>query len=154
MRPDINTHQREKVFMNFLKLGYHQFNYTTNEQGCYISTLKPNPKGYVQVYMRGRKLYLHRLAYAEHTLFFRASRLTHTCGNGNCFNHAHITLLKDSGYTSGSNNPNAKITEDTARAIYLAEGTQKEIAERFGTNVRQVGMIKRKEVWKNATNGL
>jgi hypothetical protein len=137
-----------------LQLGDHYFNYTTNAQGCYISTLKPTAKGYVQVYTKGRKLYLHRLAYAEHNTFLKVRRLTHTCGNRNCFNPNHVTILRASGNTSGSNNPNAKINEDIAREIYLAEGTQKDIAKRFNTSVRLVGKIKRKEAWTNAIQGL
>lgn len=140
--------------MNFLQLGNYRFNYTTNGQGCYLSTLQPTKNGYVQVYLRGKKVYLHRLAYAENNVLFKAHRLTHTCGNRNCFNPVHIIELKNSNKRSGSDNPNAKINEETARAIYLAKGTQSQIAKQFNTNVRLVGKIKRKEAWKNATNGL
>ena len=69
---------------------------------------------------------MHRLTYAEHNLFFKSRRLTHTCSNRNCFNPDHVTILRNSGHSSGSNNPNAKINKDIAREIYLANGTQKE----------------------------
>lgn len=49
----------------------------------------------------------------------------------------------------GTSNPNAKINDEIAMAIYLAPWRQRIIAAKYNVNPSTVGKIKRKEAWKH-----
>lgn len=50
--------------------------------------------------------------------------------------------------------PRAKLDDESARAVFLADGFQQEIAERFGITQKQVSYIKSGRAWGNATADL
>ncbi len=50
--------------------------------------------------------------------------------------------------------PRCKLDADAARAVYSAQGLQKEIAERFGITQKQVSYIKSGRAWGKATADL
>lgn len=150
----------------YKKLDYKVFAYTVNDKDCHIPTLKPiNDRGYVQAYFsdsdrKRKKMYLHRVAFAQHfRIPLRRRKTKHICGNPACFNPEHIDLLTYEGAlvkgaTQGSNNVNAKITEDIAKAIYLSTDKQAVLAERYGVSVMTVGRIKRRQAWITVTHNL
>lgn len=96
---------------------------------------------------------------------------TYTCGNPLCVNPEHLThitrraLQKRTAKVSGyANNPTrCKRVSDKARArsniditiateIREADGTQRDIAARFGIKQSAVSKIKRGETWREYTN--
>lgn len=96
---------------------------------------------------------------------------TYTCGNAACVNPEHLApttrkrvqvrTVTESSYTS---NPmrrkrvsdkarlRSKLTLDQALAIREAEGTQDDIAARFGISQATVSVIKRGVTWQDYTN--
>lgn len=55
------------------------------------------------------------------------------------------------GHKRPSGSHPVKITEQDAREIFNASGTNKEIGERYGISDVMVGLIKRRKSWKEAT---
>lgn len=48
----------------------------------------------------------------------------------------------------------AKINDEIARQIYLAEGKIEEIAKKFNMSVNAVRNVRRRKSWRRATEGL
>jgi hypothetical protein len=96
---------------------------------------------------------------------------TYTCGNPDCVNPEHLApttrkrlqvrTVAESSYTS---NPmrrkrvsdkarlRGKLNLDQAMAVRHAEGTQRDIAARFGVSQATVSVIKRGVTWQDYTN--
>lgn len=70
----------------------------------------------------------------------------------------HSRMTKDSGRFESENNPNATISNEVARAIYLdaksRNGTHAEIAERFGVKKRLVDRVSARSGYRAATASL
>lgn len=64
--------------------------------------------------------------------------------------HAVITNL----VAYGTRVKNAKLNDQKARRIYRATGLQREIAEKFGVTIMIVSLIKRRKLWRRATEVL
>lgn len=96
---------------------------------------------------------------------------TYRCGNPLCVHPDHIVVItrkrlqqriaKEQMHQlnplrrkqiSDSARKHAKLTLEQANAIRDAEGTQREIAERFGVSQATVSVIKRNVTWRDYTN--
>jgi hypothetical protein len=83
----------------------------------------------------------------------------HRCDNRACINPAHLFLgtqadnNKDASRKGrsarGEGNGQAKITADDAAAIRCADGTQREIALRFGVSQAVISRIKLRQIWNH-----
>lgn len=121
-------------------------------QGC----RKKNGYGYLGK-STGR-LYAHRISFEVSTghppgAFF----VCHRCDNPGCVNPAHLFLgtAADNADDRGAKGRSAKgskigtalLRDAVVLQIRAAEGTQKEIAARFGTSRSNVSLIKRRVRW-------
>lgn len=83
----------------------------------------------------------------------------HTCGNRACCNPKHLywgskednaqDSISDGTFAKGEKSGKSKLTEETVRAIFHAEGSLREIGRQFGISHRHVQMIKQKKRWKH-----
>jgi len=90
----------------------------------------------------------------------------HTCDNPSCCNPSHLFLgtPKDNNDDKmakgrhnpvvGEHNPQAKITAEKARLIYLDERTNREIGQAFGVSASLASMIRNRYIWTEATADL
>lgn len=61
------------------------------ERGCWEYTGYRNRDGYVKVWWKGRRVFLHRLVYAlAHGRVPSGKLVTHECDNPPCFNPDHL----------------------------------------------------------------
>ena len=88
----------------------------------------------------------------------------HTCDNPACCNPAHLVIgthqdnMNDRSQRNrqakGESNGFCKFTNDQVRQVFLAKGTQREIAKQFNISNQQVSNIKRRQYRREATDGL
>lgn len=138
-----------------------------NENGCYIVTShKPMKWGHCSMTVGSRTdgsrrhVLIHRLAYEE--CFGQIPDglvVRHKCDNGSCINPEHLELgtqadnVNDTvvrGRTNkGVKHHNTNLTEDNVAFIkYQSQGIKnKDLAEMFNINIRQVFRIKSGERW-------
>jgi hypothetical protein len=78
------------------------------------------------------------------------------CTHGYNNKHAYEIGIREG--MSGEKNPNANLTENIVKEIYMmawgGDHTHKQIADMFGIRYAMVGNIKHKRTWKNFLNGL
>lgn len=135
------------------------------ESGCWlwVSTIKHT--GYGGFWMNGETIGAHRASWILHRGEIpEGGVICHKCDTPSCVNPSHLFLGTDADNVAdktvkgraakGSGHALAKLTEDQARQIFLARGTQSSIASRFGVHQSQVSNIKRKVTWAHATEGL
>ena len=77
----------------------------------------------------------------------------HKCNNSGCPNPLHLMLgdhdqnmrdrVEAGHYASGESHPMVKFSDEVINAIREASGTYKEISDRFGVSISQVGNIRR-----------
>lgn len=139
---------------------FHQL-YTVDEQsGCWNWQGHKGNHGYGLLAMtRGRQWTTHRLAwefyYGE---IPKGLCVCHACDNRACVNPAHLflgTLLdniddmnKKGRHAKGAT---AKLTFNQVREIFGADGTQRELANRFSISPTQIHAIKKRKEWRWAT---
>jgi len=128
--------------------------------GCWLWTKCCNPGGYGLIEINKVVLMTHRVSwYLRYGPIPEGAKLLHKCDTRNCVNPDHLFLGTNAdnqhdkvakgrqakGVTQGS----AKLTERQVRQIRKAEGTQIEIAKRFGVNQTLISAIKRRVIWKH-----
>jgi hypothetical protein len=114
--------------------------------------------------------YAHRVAYEEAfgeipwTLVVR-----HKCDVRNCINPDHLEVGTYKQNTAdaisrgrfikppvmfGESNPNAKLTEESVRDIYLSKDSHASAGRRHGVTAEMVGLIRRNKAWQQVTADL
>lgn len=143
-------------------------------EGCWEwqGYVKPDGYGQTGVRIQGTRL-AHKVAWiVTNGLVPDGMFVCHKCDNPRCCNPNHLFLgtPKDnsqdmtkkgraaSGVRNGmsthkearhwgTKNGSAKLTQSAAMQVFIAEGTQRDIAARFGICQNQVSRIKRKLDW-------
>lgn len=124
-------------------------------------------KGYGMIFAWGRPQYAHRVAYAlQNGSVPEGADVLHKCDNPPCCNGKHLFLgdqlanMRDrnakgrANYIAGEQVWSARITAEIARAIYDAEGTYREIAEKHSVSLQTVHRIKAGQSWRAVTGGV
>ena len=121
--------------------------------------------GYGRFRYQGKMWRAHRFVYqlAKETIPERMV-VRHTCDNPACCNPAHLILgtqqdnvndMDQRGRRAqGEAHGRARLTDKQVRQIFLAKGTQQEIARQFNISQMQVSDIKRRKKRREATDGL
>lgn len=104
--------------------------------------------GYGNFWFEGRQVLAHRMSFS----LFKGKIpeglvVMHMCDNPNCVNPAHLSLGTHSDNTQdcikkGRFIGNTKLTPEVIRQIREAEGTQRQIAKRFGVSQTHVSDIR------------
>lgn len=136
-----------------------RFDRVTNE-GCILITGSCGTAGRPRISVDSVNTKCARVIVAfrdDKSLWSKSWQTRHHCGNARCVNPAHLTHgTQDDNEADkrahgtamqGAKHWSAKLTEDQARAVLHAEGTQREIATRFGISPQQVSSIKRGYSW-------
>ena len=127
--------------------------------GCKLWTGAVIPGGYGQLTHNRRHYMAHRFAYElAHGPIPGGLCVLHRCDRPACVNPHHLFLgtIADNNAdkvakgrsSSGEQNGMAKLTEADVRVIRCAPGLHREIAERFGVSRGLVGMIRRRDIWR------
>lgn len=113
----------------------------------------------------------HRLRLA-HRIVFEAAHgpipdglvVRHKCDNRKCCELSHLELgtvqenIEDARrrgrYRAGVEHPNAVLTAELAREIYLMDAAYHEIASKLGVSMGVVSHVKNERSWREATVGL
>lgn len=114
---------------------------------------------------------VRRLIAIERGAVLNGKLATYRCGNQLCVNPDHVILVtrqklqkRIAAETRYQINPvrmqklavmaraRGKLTMELAQAIRDAEGSQREIAKRFGVSQATVSVIKRGKTWRDYTN--
>lgn len=127
-------------------------NVTKNpDTGCWTWRLTLHHTGYADINIQGRKQRAHRVAYEEfigaipNGLF-----VCHSCDNRACCNPEHLWLgttsdnMQDMAFKGRTGKgKKSNLPEETLKEILAAEGTQKELATRFGLTQSYVSHLLR-----------
>lgn len=134
--------------------------------GCWPWTARKNAKGY-GVFKATGEVSAHRVSW----VLFRGAIpaemfVCHRCDNPSCVNPDHLFLgthddnmrdMVDKGRqrsACGSAHPNAKFTEDDARAIRaefaLRKTTQRALAKRYGVSQTAIHFVTSEKHWRHA----
>lgn len=111
---------------------------------------------------------IHNREFKEHETYDNKYVIMHSCDNSKCVNPKHLSLgtsklnAKDRDQKGrhvfiprlGEDNPNAKITSETAKNIYQAKGSHSEASEHFNVSIHTVSSIRNKRTWVSFTEGL
>jgi hypothetical protein len=138
------------------------------EDVCWPWTGPKTDRGYgLYAPLPGVVMRTHRVAYALHNGGIDDGLLVcHRCDNPSCCNPKHLFLGTNSDNMrdmvakgrnkplNGESNPNAKLTSEQARAIYLDPRTNQEIAAAYCVASSLVSLIRRRQVWVEATVNL
>lgn len=117
--------------------------------------------GYGVIERDGKKLFAHRVSLHSTGINVTDRFVCHKCDNPACVNPDHLFAgtpsdnvqdmiskgRKVEADRKGTKNPNSKLNENLVREIASAEGSQQQIADRFGISQRTVSRIKRNETW-------
>lgn len=120
------------------------------------------------VRVKGKTIGVRRLLLQHLGVNVRGKVCTYKCGNALCVNPEHLEaigrkklsrrLVKETNYTAGvlrkvklaeKARHRSKLTIEIALEIRQAEGTQREIAARYGVSQATVSCIKRGATWKD-----
>lgn len=122
-------------------------------------------KGYGSAKWEGRRYVAHRLVLIlkEGQPPTPSHQAAHSCGNGflGCVNPNHLrwaTPLENAADKTahgrdcpGEKNGNSRLKSEDVLAIFIAQGSQQSIAERFGISQFHVSRIKRGKKWRHLT---
>lgn len=140
------------------------------ESGCWLWGGKVNRDGYGYLHADGRTRLAHRYWWRNLIGEIPAGMcVLHKCDTPSCVNPDHLFLgtqaenmqdMKIKGRASratkirGEQCWKTTITEQQAREIFAASGSQREIAARFGITQGSVSLIKSGKNWKHATHDM
>lgn len=130
--------------------------------GCWLWTSVINPRGYPTFSVKGLPKVAHQLSYRLHVgPITEGLCVLHRCDTKSCVNPAHLRLGTSGENTreavarghwpkrDGSNNGNARLTEDQVREIRTSKETYTALAKKFRVGLTQIGKIKTGQAWKN-----
>jgi len=148
--------------------------YYTDKKGCHICTSHCTVRGYPQICVNGKRMYLHRFIYEQSFgKIPKGLEVMHKCDNPTCINIEHLTLgthqdnmddkviknrqAKGDSLTKNRNhfkpkgikNPACKLKEDDVLNIRIDTSSQIEIAKKYNISQSQVSAIKTNKSWKN-----
>jgi len=129
------------------------------KEGCREWPGAKSPKGYGCVKFQGKSWRAHRLCFY---LFYGwvPDLIRHTCNNPACCNPLHLVpgTHQDNSddklragrqaFVRGQKHGRSKLSELQVQQIRRAQGTQKQIADRFGISQPHVSAIRRGVVWQ------
>jgi len=153
--------EEAKLFLD----GFHERYEPVPESGCWIWLGVQNPRGDGQMQVSNKTYAAHRVSFFIHNKEFDQLLLVrHSCDVPSCVNPAHLSLgtnkdnsddmVRRGRQNQGSNVNTAKLTPESALAVYNAEGTHKEIGVRFGIDCSAVSLVKGGKSWKSVTGGI
>lgn len=136
--------------------------------GCLLWAGALTEKGYGEIHIRvdGRrkKRRVHRVTWEEVFGPILSDLIVcHTCDTPNCRELDHLFLGTEADNSAdmvakgrqwhphGVLAKSSVLTDDKARAIFAAGGSQRAIAKRYGIGKSTVGAIKRGEAWRHVT---
>lgn len=129
--------------------------------GCCIWTGGIGRGGYGLIWYDGKMVYVHRLAYEQHTgqKIPEGECVLHKCDNPPCCNPDHLRLgtnkdnsedmVKKRRQARGEKNSKAKLIKKQVIEIRASPKSQTQLAEEYGVSRQLIGMIKRCEVWRH-----
>jgi len=128
--------------------------------GCWEFQGHTNECGYGLLWLDGKARRAHRISYKIYKgRIGRGLVVCHSCDNPLCVNPDHLFLgtrldnNRDAAlkkrHAFGEKNGMTNLTEEIARAIKYAEGSQTEIAKEFGVSRPTVNRIKKGTRWKH-----
>lgn len=135
------------------------------ESGCWLWISTTKHTGYGGLWMGGESVGAHRASWLLHRGPIPAGlAVCHKCDTPLCVNPDHLFLGTPAENVAdktikgraakGASHALAKLTDSLAQEIFLAGGTQAEIADKYGVHQSQVSNIKRRVTWAHATRGL
>jgi hypothetical protein len=134
--------------------------------GCWLWTAGVHAVGYGRFgASNGVTVSAHRYSYEQCVGPIPDGMLVcHRCDNRLCVRPDHLFLgtheentrdaMKKGRLAKGERAGSAKLTAEIVRAIFLAAGTQDDIAARFGVSQGHVWRIKHRRAWKHVTSDL
>lgn len=150
-----------------LKERFQRYIGPTTERGCVLWTGTTNADGYGLIgsgTQKGKNILAHRLAYEfANGPVPEALSVLHSCDNPPCINPAHLFLgttavncadmIAKDRHIRGQRSHFAKLTDEIVlamRAQYAQGGiSRRELAKRFGTSVKTVDTVIRRDTWKH-----
>ena len=135
------------------------------ESGCWLWLGTLSEKGYGTKNIFGKIMRAHRLSYMVHKGDIPDDLIVrHTCDIPCCINPEHLIVgtnadnnqdrMNRGRGASGEKVGTSKLTDDVVAEIFLAEGTYRDIADRYGINNTNVSLIKNRKSWKHVTQNL
>ena len=124
--------------------------YTVDGNGCWVWNWAVQRKGYASVWVDGRGVKAHRVAYElANGPIPEGMVIRHTCGNPSCVNAEHLRVGTPAenarDMVNDGNQGNQKLTQDDAaeiRRLFAAGGiSQREIARQYGVKPATIGAI-------------
>jgi hypothetical protein len=122
--------------------------------GCIEWTGSRTAAGYGVIQFRGKKEYIHRLAWALEYGAAPTKHLCHRCDNPRCFNLQHLFEGDDSANNTDKmlkGRAAKKLTTEQVAGIYEARGPLKKIAAHYGVAFNTVWSIKHGLCWAHVT---
>lgn len=121
---------------------------------------KHDDDGYGSVYVgnRGARL-VHQVAAEQvHGPCPEGMEVAHSCRNKNCFNPRHLSYKtrqgnvddkrRDGTNTTGSRNPQAKLSQGDVDAIRASTDSYSTLAQRYGVTKTHIYYIRSNRTWK------
>jgi hypothetical protein len=132
------------------------------EGGCWEWTAAKDGSGYGLFRWQRRMVRVHRVSFElVHGPIPEDLHVCHRCDNRGCVNPDHLFLgthrdnmtdMSQKGRARtplGEDNLQAKLTRVTVREVRQAEGSQRQIAKRFGISQSQVSRIRGRRFWQH-----
>lgn len=141
---------------------FHEKYIPVTETGCWLWTACTDRYGYGKFGVGGRVVKAHRYSWElANGPNPSCLHVCHKCDTPACVNPEHLFLgtpadnsadkVAKGRHAFGSRASSAKLTGADAVEIYLAEGPQKLIADRYGIDPAMVSNIKRRKSWAHVT---
>lgn len=148
--------------MDAIKKRFESKYEAVTESGCWLWNSTIRHTGYGGFWMDGGSVGAHRASWIIHCGAIPTGlHVCHKCDTPLCVNPRHLFLGSPADNVAdksakgravkGADHPLAKLDDEMARDIYLARGSQAEIATRYGVHQSQVSNIKRRVTWVHAT---
>lgn len=129
--------------------------------GCILWQGSVAGKGYGVTCWQSKQVYIHRIAYQFEYPNEEIEVIRHTCDTPNCWNIEHLRngstqdnvddKVNKRRHIYGSDNYNAKFTEDDIRVIRSSELNLYELAVQYDVSPSNIHYIRSFKTWKHVT---